>query len=209
VPGDEDESLKLHLGTVLWRTRGLQWDYLFVLRPPRPLVDSWYDVHVKVFEKISPASAPVNFGGVLVDGSEKYPFVATAFQDAVRKDAWGRPVANYLIWFPNLDLNEVPGLNVPLAWGEQVVSSLGEARDKTFDFASSEEHLEEVFATARDCSKPIVLDSAGVWVDFDRSVVVEKKKAWRPTRAGPNRQNLLGVAILFLLLLTLFWYASR
>lgn len=101
-----DESVQLNLENVLWRTRGRQWDYSFVLRSLRPLVDSWYDVHLKAFAGVTLDETPTSLAGILVQGFEEYPFVASAFLDARRRDSAGRPVGNYFIWFPNVGVQE-------------------------------------------------------------------------------------------------------
>lgn len=212
---DEGQNVRLDLKNVLWRTRGQHWDYSFVLRPVFPRVDSWYDVHVKVFAGISPDIVPVNRGGILVLDSEKHRFVATAFQDARRRDAADRPVANYIIWFPSIVGNETSGLSVPLSWGEQVASSLGAARAKTFNVLPSElvdgasVDLEGVFASARDASKQISLNGGLVPVTFDDVTVGVEKKKPLATTSQSKWSMLAGTATVVLLLLALLWYASR
>ena len=124
--------LNIHPVNVLWRTRGRDWDYTFVLVPQVPAQLDWYDVHTTVFRDLAPRREPASRYGRLTGLFFSYPYVATAFLDPLLKDEAERAVAHYLVWFPQPedDLAVPPAL--PLDWGLQLVESLAPARETLF-----------------------------------------------------------------------------
>jgi hypothetical protein len=117
------DTLSLRLSDVLYRTRGRDWDYGFLLQPPPLLGEGWYTLHRRVFANVEPGRAPVLLRGALGVGTGK-PFFATTFTDAERRDSQGRPIAHYIVWL-GPDAESAPGrdfgpafvaaLNTPLA----------------------------------------------------------------------------------------------
>jgi hypothetical protein len=91
------DSLSLRLSEVLYRTRGRDWDYGFLLQPPPLLGEGWYALHRRIFANVEPGPAPLLLRGALGVGTGK-PFFATTFTDAERRDSQGRPVAHYIVW---------------------------------------------------------------------------------------------------------------
>jgi hypothetical protein len=169
--------VKLDLQNVLWRTRGRHWDYTFVLQPASPLLDSWYDIHVKVFAGLTPGNSPVTRGGVLSYGDERCPYLATTFRDSERLDVAGRPVAHYLVCFPSVEVDDSRLLNIPKDWGEQIVLAFGGAFNMTFDLSPSElqdsetESIERVFANTRDQNNEFILAGPAVPASLDTDVM--------------------------------------
>ena len=209
----QNAKMELDLKNVLLRTRGRNWGYSFVLRPQKPDIDSWYDVHVKVFEGRSLDSVPVNLGGILIDGIEKHVFVATAFADPVHRDDAGRPVANYIIWFPNVDLRSDSMLSVPNNWGSQVMTALQEACNKTFDMPISTKaddssgDVEKVFENARDTLRPIMIEGAAATVKIDLVIPINGKT---PTTSTSSSAKRVVVALLLLFgFFALLWFLNR
>lgn len=123
------ETLTLRLSDVLYRTRGHDWDYAFLLQPAPLLGEGWYALHRRIFANVEPSEAPVLLRGELAIGPGQ-PFFATAFTDARRRDSQARPVAHYIAWF-GAAAERAPGAS----FGEALVEALGMALDSVFDLA--------------------------------------------------------------------------
>lgn len=198
--------MRIDLDSVLWRTRGREWDYSFVLRPAHPHIETWYDFHADVFAGTTPGTAPSVTGGFLRLGDgDEVPFIATSFQDATLRDAAGRPIAHYLIWFPN-----TPGrpteYEVTADWGAQVVRAFGDEWGSAFAGDGTSE--DDLLATARSLLKEVALaDGEAVRVALNRDVVEKKKPPAGARTRKSNRSPLLAVtaAGVLLLLLLLYW----
>jgi hypothetical protein len=91
------ELLSLRLSDVLYRTRGRDWDYGFLLQPPPVLGEGWYTLHRRIFASVEPGPAPLLLRGALGVGTGT-PFFATTFTDTERRDSQGRPIAHYIVW---------------------------------------------------------------------------------------------------------------
>lgn len=200
--------VEINLENVLWRTRGRLWDYTFVLHPLYPSAVNWYDVHSKVFAGLTPAAVPVSRGGVVVDGEEEHPFVATAFLDPVHRDAAGRPVAHYLIWFLQFNQPFGSSLNLPNNWGQQLTISLLDTRAQIFDAGSGDE-AENVFAGTRAIEQPIEFDGACAPVLIELRVADEKKKSKSLPKPSSKWATLMGPVAAIFIILTLCWYLTR
>lgn len=171
--------MRIDLDSVLWRTRGRTWDYGFVLRPVHPHIETWYDFHADAFSGATPGRDPVSVGGVLltIDG-EKVPFVATTFQDPTLRDAAGRPVAHYFVWFPTI-AGAPADLELPADWGPQVVQAFGDEWKTAFSSDGASD--DDLLAPARSMIKEVPLsDAGGSSIRFDRRVV--EKKSVKPSR---------------------------
>jgi hypothetical protein len=197
--------LRIDLDSVLWRTRGRTWDYGFVLRPVHPHVETWYDFHADAFSGAAPGTSPISVGGVLltVDG-EKVSFVATAFQDAILKDAAERPVAHYLVWFPSL-AGAPLSFEIPADWGNQVIQAFGDEWKTAFSSDGASE--DDLLATARAFVKEVPLsDAGGVSIRFDRRVVEKKKRQALPRTSKTNRAFLvIAIAGVLILAFLMYW----
>lgn len=123
------ETLTLRLSDVLYRTRGHDWDYAFLLQPEPLLGEGWYALHRRIFANVEPTPTPVLLRGALGIGTGQ-PFFATAFTDARRRDYQARPIAHYIAWFGKA-AESAPGQS----FGEGLVEALGGALDVVFDLA--------------------------------------------------------------------------
>jgi hypothetical protein len=123
------EALSLRLGDVLYRTRGHDWDYAFLLQPEPLLGEGWYTLHRRIFANVEPNETPVLLRGQLAIGTG-HPFFATAFTDATRRDYQDRAVAHYLAWFGKA-AEAAPGLS----FGPGLVAALSGALDSVFGLA--------------------------------------------------------------------------
>jgi len=121
------ETLTLRLCDVLYRTRGHDWDYAFLLQPSPLLGEGWYALHRRIFANVEPSEAAVLLRGALAIGAGQ-PFFATAFTDARRRDYQARPVAHYIAWF-GAAAESAPGAS----FGEGLIEALGSALDSVFD----------------------------------------------------------------------------
>lgn len=122
----EGHSLTLTLAQLLYRTRGHDWDYAFLLQPEPLLSEGWYTLHRRIFANVEPGPVPVLLRGALGVGLGQ-PFFATAFTDSKRVDYQGRPVAHYLTWLGKA-AEGAPGWS----FGPGLVEALGPALDTIF-----------------------------------------------------------------------------
>lgn len=123
------ESLPLRLRDVLYRTRGRDWDYAFLLQPVPLIGEGWYALHRRIFSNVEPEPTPLLLRGALGIGIG-HPFFATAFTDPERVDSQGRPVAHYIVWL-GADAEAAPGVS----FGPGLVQALHGALDAVFDLA--------------------------------------------------------------------------
>ncbi len=123
------DSLLLRLSDVLYRTRGHDWDYAFLLQPEPLLGEGWYALHRRIFANVEPTEAPVLLRGALGIGTGR-PFFATAFTDAARRDYQARPVAHYIAWF-----GPAAEAAAGTSFGPGLIAALGPALDSVFELA--------------------------------------------------------------------------
>lgn len=123
------DTLGLRLRDVLYRTRGRDWDYSFLLQPAPLISEGWYSLHRRIFSNVEPEPQPQLLRGALGIGIGQ-PFFATAFTDAARVDSQARPVAHYIAWF-GADAEAAPGLD----FGPGLVQALSGALDAVFELA--------------------------------------------------------------------------
>ncbi len=122
-------ALSIELSQVLYRTRGRDWDYAFLLQPEPLLSEGWYTLHRRIFAGVEPTEAPVLLRGELGVGLGQ-PFFATAYVDAARRDSQDRAIAHYLTWFGRA-AEYAPGLS----YGPGLVAALEPALSSVFDLA--------------------------------------------------------------------------
>jgi hypothetical protein len=120
------EQLTLRLGELLYRTRGNDWDYAFLLQPEPLLSEGWYTLHRRIFANVEPTPTPVLLRGALGVGLG-HAFLATAFTDPKRSDYQARPVAHYIAWVGKA-AEGAPGCS----FGPGLVDALGPALDAIF-----------------------------------------------------------------------------
>lgn len=123
------DTLSLRLSDVLYRTRGRDWDYGFLLQPPPLLGEGWYTLHRRVFANVEPGPRPLLLRGELGIGTGK-PFFATAFTDSERRDSQGRPIAHYIVWLGS-DAESARGLD----FGPAFVAALKAPLEAIFELA--------------------------------------------------------------------------
>jgi hypothetical protein len=121
------DALSVRLSDVLYRTRGRDWDYGFVLQPQPLLREGWYALHRRIFANVEPTRSPLLLRGSLGVRTGQ-PFFATAFTDAERRDSQGRPVAHYVTWL-GAAAEGAPGCS----FGEPFVAALAPALDAIFE----------------------------------------------------------------------------
>lgn len=194
--------MRIDLDSILWRTRGREWDYSFVLRPTHPHIETWYDFHTDVFAWTTPGTAPSVTGGFLSLGDgDEVPFIATSFQDSMLRDAVGRPIAHYLIWFPNTR-GRPTDYEVTADWGAQVVRAFGDEWGSAFAGDGTSEG--DLLATARSLLKEVALvDGEAVRVALKRDVVEKKKPPAGSRMRKSTRWLLLALTVVGVLLLLL------
>lgn len=122
-----EPALRIRLEDVLYRTRGRDWDYAFLLQPAPLLVEGWYALHRRIFSSVEPSATPCLLRGALGVGTGQ-PFFATAFTDEARRDSQARSIAHYLTWLgPAADA--APGVS----FGPGLVRALAPALDEVFE----------------------------------------------------------------------------
>jgi hypothetical protein len=124
------EQLRFRLSDLLYRTRGRDWDYGFLLQPAPLLGEGWYAIHRRIFANLEPRQSPVLLRGALGIGTG-HPFLATAFVDAQRRDYQDRPVAHYLTWL-GAPAEAAPGWS----FGPGLVEALRPALDSVFELSA-------------------------------------------------------------------------
>ena len=119
------------LDYILWRTRGLHWDYEFVLEPAAPhSAEGWFWMHRAAFEGVVPGRDPMYVVGSLEnDGEAPVEFVGTAFLDDQRTDVHGRPVAHYVIWFKAVESAGEIVSTTPRGWERAFLGHVESALD--------------------------------------------------------------------------------
>ena len=126
------------VGRLLWRTRGLHWDYEFVMRPIDIDAAGWFWVHEAVFESLEGGVEPQYRIGRLVDASGgSVPFAGAALCDPVRQDSVGRPIIHYLLWFLEDGVDLRPE-SLPAGWPQQVLARFAAAFDSPAVFGSTD-----------------------------------------------------------------------
>jgi hypothetical protein len=120
------DQLTLRLGELLYRTRGHDWDYAFLLQPEPLLSEGWYTLHRRIFANVEPEPTPVLLRGALGIGLG-HAFFATAFTDTKRFDYQARPVAHYIAWLGKA-AEDAPGAS----FGPGLVDALTPALDAIF-----------------------------------------------------------------------------
>jgi hypothetical protein len=135
------EALRIRLREVLYRTRGHDWDYAFLLQPEPLLGEGWYALHRRIFSNVEPEPSAVLLRGALGVGTGQ-PFLATTFTDPVRRDYQARPVAHYIAWLGRA-AEAAPGVS----FGPGLVDALSPALDAVFGLAPE--------ALKRGASKPL------------------------------------------------------
>src|SRR5262245_29071331 len=120
------EGLTLRLRDLLYRTRGHDWDYAFLLQPEPLLGEGWYTLHRRIFANVEPGPVPLLLRGALGIGTGQ-PFFATAFTDETRRDYQDRPVAHYIAWL-GAAAEAAPGHD----FGPGLIEKLAAALDSVF-----------------------------------------------------------------------------
>lgn len=124
-----DGHLRIPSTELLYRTRGRDWDYAFLLQPPPLLGEGWYTLHRRIFAHVEPTAEPLMLRGELGIGLG-HPFFATVFTDGARRDSQDRPIAHYLAWLGK-SAEAAPGLS----YGPGLVTALAPALDAVFDLS--------------------------------------------------------------------------
>jgi hypothetical protein len=123
------ELLRVRLRDLLYRTRGRDWDYGFLLQPEPLLGEGWYAIHRRIFANLEPGLAPALLRGALGIGTG-HAFFATAFVDPRRRDYQERPIAHYLTWIGQT-AEDAPGLS----FGPALVDALEPALSSVFELS--------------------------------------------------------------------------
>lgn len=124
-----DGHLRIPPTELLYRTRGRDWDYAFLLQPPPLLGEGWYTLHRRIFAHVEPTAEPLLLRGELGIGLG-HPFFATVFTDSARRDSQDRPIAHYLAWLGK-SAEAAPGLS----YGPGLIAALAPALDAVFELS--------------------------------------------------------------------------
>lgn len=201
--------MEVDLGSILWRTRGREWDYGFVLKPDHPFLEDCYGFHVEAFAGRSPEHERVIIGGTLLSDGQRHPFLATAFNDSSRRDAAGRPVAHYIIWFPDSHASAA-SIKLPSPdWGNQILGAVEAEWTPAFD--ADPDDAEQLLAHARErIGKVRLRGSDDIAVPVDRLVTVKKKSASSETnKSTHSRERVLLLTLAVVAAIILWLLATR
>lgn len=123
------EYLRIRFREVLYRTRGRDWDYAFLLQPEPLFGEGWYQLHRRIFANVEPTSVPTVLRGALGLGTG-HPFFACTFTDGRRRDHQGRPIAHYVVW-----LGPAAHSAPSCTFGPALIEALRDALDSVFEVA--------------------------------------------------------------------------
>lgn len=107
------------------RTRGLDWDYDFVVRPKS--CEDLYDIHTALFKDVTPEITPQNrfIERPLPDEKSSMYAIGTCFLIEKNRDEFNRIIRYYIIYtLPKEDKN-IREFIVPENWGEKILKYLG------------------------------------------------------------------------------------
>lgn len=146
------DALDIRLADVLYRTRGSDWDYAFVLHPEPLLREGWYRLYRRMFAGVEPGTDPVLLRGSLGVGLGR-AFFATAFADAERRDDQGRSIAHYFAWLGPAaerapDLSFGPALAAALSPALDAIWKLAPGLTRSSDAQPLDRALRAKFAAA-------------------------------------------------------------
>ena len=132
-------SLALDVSRLLWKTRGVHWDYEFIATPEVPSLPAWSAMLDEVLGDADPHAADLMYGVLeIIGGGGEHPYAAVRFLDPDRKDWTGRPIQHLAVWFPAIDrAASVPNV-VPTDWHLQALSALGTTYGKDDAFGMAE-----------------------------------------------------------------------
>jgi hypothetical protein len=123
------ERLSVRASDLLYRTRGRDWDYAFLLQPLPIVSEGWYRLHRRIFTHVEPAEKPVLLRGSLGVGMG-HAFLATTFTDPRRRDSQGRAIAHYMTW-----LGAEATTASDVSFGPELLSALDPALDAVFELS--------------------------------------------------------------------------
>ncbi len=114
------------MDAVLWRTRGKDWGYCFLLVPEELRPSGAFEIWNQVFAAERPT---VTEHYVFGRAARSLQYVGVTFEDTERRDRFGRPICHYVMWFfsdtdPKLALE-----TLPVDWGHAFVDAMGGAPD--------------------------------------------------------------------------------
>jgi hypothetical protein len=172
----------IRINQLLWRTRGREWDYMFLAEPLSELEGGWYSFHKNVFAALNPREKEAHVIGELFDSTAEnlVPFVGAAFLDGRRTDSLGRPIAHYMTWFRQGETIASIRRTVPDGWGRKLLDRMAHALDddEVFHASTGDEssirHAFERALAAADLS--VDVEGAAVHESDLCSVGVVKKK---------------------------------
>lgn len=199
---------------LLWRTRGRDWDYLFLLRPEEPALPGWLHAFEHIFpDDQAPRTGVYYAKGELWGPSANGPsaFIAAALTDPTRSDFAGRPLQHFFVYMLR---NEADAALFTEGWGASLLEALGPGLDAIFaeqrgeddPLAFSQRLLRGLHARLPE-QLTVTTDGDPVdWVQIAPFTIQlppggdEKKIGGPPPRAvGPNRVGLILLALLLLI----------
>ena len=113
--------LEVPLRHLLWRTRGVHWDYTFILTPVCDELSKFKDWYTLVEHRLPQGMTQ----GELPINDKTVSFVAAVWSDEKRKDSFGRYIQEKLMWFIDIGGKDVvTHEDLPEDWAKQIVSIL-------------------------------------------------------------------------------------
>ena len=199
-------SLEVAIENVLWRTRGVSWDYSFVLRPQSPTVDDCFALTSQVFGDLSPTLDETYRPGTLEaeDGS-KVQFVGCCFVDESRKDRFGRPVVHYLILFLPDGAFPEERTAIPSGFGREFVRKLAAHFDPIFNEGDAAFAPEGRLAKTAGAVGSVRIEGRPMRLRCEERLRAKKKRPVIPSRPPPQSTRVVKVAFLVLLFLLAAW----
>jgi Peptidase of plants and bacteria len=104
-------NISIPVNEILWRTRGRNWEYCFLLTPT---IDrgSWWRFYREVKAALSLSSSGDQAIGKIKDrAGQEHVYLASLYLDSQLIDAAGRDTEQFVVWFPSQ--NHFPESGVP------------------------------------------------------------------------------------------------
>lgn len=135
-------NITIKTSELLWRTKGLNWEYSFVLLPE---IDrgSWWRFYREVKAKLDFSQHGDQALGTLIDreGNE-HPYIASAVLDSVHLDSAGRETEQFVVWFPKENQESCLPVNLAGSVAEQMEPFLNSKKMRALSDSDSDSPAE-------------------------------------------------------------------
>jgi hypothetical protein len=138
----------LRVEQLLWKTRGLHWDYEFIAIPDEPVVMGWTKALDELLGHEAPEASRLLYGELdvlpkLGSHDKSFAFVATRFFDPVKSDWTGRRVQHFALWLRDTEDLLTLAEDTPIDWHVQALRGLEAAYGGAEVFGMDEQRVRD------------------------------------------------------------------